>query len=254
MASSPGRAERPARVAVLGWAGPSGVVRVRCAILQISGCTDPTARVVEFQHRGRARKNIETLRPVLPLGRGAKLSRFLRQMPDPDAALNYLQRYLVEAGHSAESIFRPSRRLHAVLALFSHSHFLSDADRAPSRADRLGARRGALLSRAFERRDVFGAGLESGRCRRLPDGADAGALQADAPDSYRAARSAGHGDPCRGDARAFQPRRRHSPRRARIPSPSAHPEIRPAAVGSRLRAPSNASSWCWGWASWAAAS
>jgi glutamate-ammonia-ligase adenylyltransferase len=82
---------------------------------------------VEFQHRGRAAKNIETLRPALPTGGPAKLSRFLRQMPDPDTALNYLQRYLVEAGHPAESVFRPSRRLHAVLALFSHSHFLSDA-------------------------------------------------------------------------------------------------------------------------------
>jgi [glutamine synthetase] adenylyltransferase / [glutamine synthetase]-adenylyl-L-tyrosine phosphorylase len=82
---------------------------------------------VEFRYRGRAAKNIETLRSVLPSGGGAKLSRFLRQMPDPDAALNYLQRYLVEAGHPTESIFRPSRRLHAVLALFSHSHFLSDA-------------------------------------------------------------------------------------------------------------------------------
>jgi glutamate-ammonia-ligase adenylyltransferase len=82
---------------------------------------------IEFRHRGRAAKNIETLRPVLPLGGAAKLSRFLQQMPDPDAALNYLHRYLVEAGHPAEWIFRPSRRLHAVLALFSHSNFLSDA-------------------------------------------------------------------------------------------------------------------------------
>jgi glutamate-ammonia-ligase adenylyltransferase len=81
---------------------------------------------VEFQHRGRAAKNMETLRPVLPSGGAANLSRFLRQMPDPDTALNYLQRYLIEAGHPPESIFRPSRRLHAVLALFSHSHFLSD--------------------------------------------------------------------------------------------------------------------------------
>jgi glutamate-ammonia-ligase adenylyltransferase len=82
---------------------------------------------VEFQHPGRARKNLETLGPVLPPAGAAKLSRFLRQTPDPDTALNYLERFLVEARHPAESIFRPSRRLHAVLALFSHSHFLSDA-------------------------------------------------------------------------------------------------------------------------------
>ena len=83
--------------------------------------------VVEFRHRGRAARNLETLQSVVPAAGASKLSRFLRQVPDPDAALNYLERYLVEAGHPPESIFRPSRRLHAVLALFSHSHFLSDA-------------------------------------------------------------------------------------------------------------------------------
>ena len=82
---------------------------------------------VVFRQRARALKNLESLAPVVPPSGIGKLSRFLQQMPDPDSALNYLQRYLVEAGHSAEAVFLPSRRLHAMLALFSHSHFLSDA-------------------------------------------------------------------------------------------------------------------------------
>lgn len=83
--------------------------------------------MVEFRQRARALKNLESLSPVVPQSAVGKLSRFLQQMPDPDSALNYLQRYLIEAGHPVESVVRPSRRLHAVLALFSHSHFLSDA-------------------------------------------------------------------------------------------------------------------------------
>ena len=39
---------------------------------------------VEFRRRGQAAKNIETLRSILPSGSAAKLSRFLRQMPDPN--------------------------------------------------------------------------------------------------------------------------------------------------------------------------
>jgi glutamate-ammonia-ligase adenylyltransferase len=75
-----------------------------------------------FRHPERARRNLSTLDPYLAAGSRELLDTLLAQSPDPDTALHYLERYLGAAG----SLPAPSR-LPALLAVFAHSHFLSEA-------------------------------------------------------------------------------------------------------------------------------
>ncbi len=81
---------------------------------------------VAWRDPERARRNLAALEPHLPPGGEIQLNLFLRQMPDPDSALNYLERYIVSGGYPARDLFRPSRCLHAALAIFSHSQALAD--------------------------------------------------------------------------------------------------------------------------------
>lgn len=81
---------------------------------------------VIFENAVRASRNLEKLSPLLsPEGRHT-LALLLRQIPDPDSALNGLERYVAARGGDIDSLFSPHSRLHAALALFSHSRFLAD--------------------------------------------------------------------------------------------------------------------------------
>ena len=54
------------------------------------------------------------------------LQLLLRQSPDPDSAVHYLERFLVEGGATVDSLFRSKNRLPALLTIFSHSHSLTE--------------------------------------------------------------------------------------------------------------------------------
>ena len=54
------------------------------------------------------------------------LQLLLRQSPDPDSAVHYLERFIVEGGATVDSLFRSKNRLPALLTIFSHSHSLTE--------------------------------------------------------------------------------------------------------------------------------
>jgi glutamate-ammonia-ligase adenylyltransferase len=83
-----------------------------------------------FRHTERARRTLAGLEACLhPETRGI-LNSLLAQSPDPDTALHYLERYLSVAGTTAvedgSGLLLRGSRLHALLAVFAYSHFLSD--------------------------------------------------------------------------------------------------------------------------------
>jgi glutamate-ammonia-ligase adenylyltransferase len=89
---------------------------------------------IAFAEPERARVNLEQVAPRLPLSLWAKLPALLAQVPDPDTALAYLERFLSEDSNlGAQSI--PQRvayleqhpvALHHLLVLFSYSRYLSE--------------------------------------------------------------------------------------------------------------------------------
>ncbi len=83
-------------------------------------------RTVDFFDPARARRNLETVLPLLPPDGPGILHLLLRQVPDPDRALNYFERYVSAPGAPVQSMFAATSRLHAAIAVFSHSNFLAD--------------------------------------------------------------------------------------------------------------------------------
>ncbi|MFQ5778408.1 MAG: hypothetical protein ACE5IP_10420 [Terriglobia bacterium] len=80
-----------------------------------------------FSEPARARVNLERLRGCLPESLFSLLPTVLAQVPDPDGSLNYLERFSREAGKRVlAAVARQPTRLHYLLALFSHSRFLSE--------------------------------------------------------------------------------------------------------------------------------
>ena len=83
-----------------------------------------------FRHPERARRTLAGLEACLhPETRGI-LNSLLAQSPDPDTALHYLEHYLSVAGTKAvedgSGLLLRGSRLHALLAVFAYSHFLSE--------------------------------------------------------------------------------------------------------------------------------
>jgi glutamate-ammonia-ligase adenylyltransferase len=79
---------------------------------------------VPFRHPELAQRNLIHLDRFLSPPVRDLLAVLLQQSSDPDSALNYLDRYLSSPG---EAPALPSgSRLHALLAVFAHSHFLSE--------------------------------------------------------------------------------------------------------------------------------
>jgi glutamate-ammonia-ligase adenylyltransferase len=88
-----------------------------------------------FRHPERAHRSLAEVDGRLSPENQEILRSLLRQAPDPDAALHYLTRYLEAAAARPEAGFTASR-LHALVAVFSHSHFLSEnLFRAPELLD-----------------------------------------------------------------------------------------------------------------------
>ena len=95
---------------------------------------DTAFSAVAFAEPERAKANLEQVAPRLPESLWAKLPALLAQLPDPDTALNYLERYLAAADADDADAGRRSVRyleqhpvaLHHLLVLFSYSRYLSD--------------------------------------------------------------------------------------------------------------------------------
>jgi glutamate-ammonia-ligase adenylyltransferase len=82
---------------------------------------------VAFAEPERAETNLLLLERRLPAAPWTALPTLLAQVPDPDEALNYLERYLRDASPRVMSALeRSPAALHYLLVLFSHSRFLSE--------------------------------------------------------------------------------------------------------------------------------
>ncbi len=80
-----------------------------------------------FTQPATARGNLERLQERLPESLFALLPTVLAQVPDPDGALNRLERFTRELGpRVVEGLNRQPALLHYLLALFAHSLFLSE--------------------------------------------------------------------------------------------------------------------------------
>jgi len=86
---------------------------------------------LSFAQPARARANLHLVRERLPEPVFALLPTLLGQVPDPGGALNYLERFTRDPEASGrrrvlEGFVRQPALLHYLLALFSHSRFLSE--------------------------------------------------------------------------------------------------------------------------------
>jgi glutamate-ammonia-ligase adenylyltransferase len=84
-----------------------------------------------FAERERARSNLRLIQGGLPANLWNALPTLLAQVPDPDGALNYLERYVrpENAGGSERLLSYLSQNpaaLHYILVVFSYSRFLSE--------------------------------------------------------------------------------------------------------------------------------
>jgi len=96
---------------------------------------DAAFSAVTFAEPERAKANLAQVAPRLPESLWAKLPALLAQVPDPDTALNYLERYLTvtdanDPGAGPRSVRYLEQHpvaLHHLLVLFSYSRYLSES-------------------------------------------------------------------------------------------------------------------------------
>jgi glutamate-ammonia-ligase adenylyltransferase len=82
---------------------------------------------IAFADPARAESNLELVGERLPGNLWATLPALLAQIPDPDGALNYLERYVRGVSDSMRSYMAGNpAALHYLLVLFSYSRFLSE--------------------------------------------------------------------------------------------------------------------------------
>jgi len=82
---------------------------------------------IAFAEPARAETNLALIGERLPRGLWDTLPTLLAQVPEPDQALNYLERYLRDLpARVAERLEGNAIALHYLLVLFSHSRFLSE--------------------------------------------------------------------------------------------------------------------------------
>lgn len=83
---------------------------------------------IAFVEPARAERNLEVVAGRLPAGLWPTLPALLAQVPDPDGALNYLERFLRECPpRVADYLERHPAALHYLLVIFSYSRFLSES-------------------------------------------------------------------------------------------------------------------------------
>jgi glutamate-ammonia-ligase adenylyltransferase len=82
---------------------------------------------ISFAEPARAESNLGLIERRLPGNLWATLPALLAQVPDPDGALNFLERYARGAAEAvSEYIARNPAALHYLLVIFSYSRFLSE--------------------------------------------------------------------------------------------------------------------------------
>jgi glutamate-ammonia-ligase adenylyltransferase len=82
---------------------------------------------IAFAEPTAAEANLERIEQRLPARLWAALPSLLAQVPDPDGALNYLERYLRAASpHILRELERAPAALHYLLVIFSYSRYLSE--------------------------------------------------------------------------------------------------------------------------------
>jgi glutamate-ammonia-ligase adenylyltransferase len=80
-----------------------------------------------FREPERARKDLERMRGRLPVGVITALAPLLSESPDPDQALNLLERLARQGGHELITLFDRNRvLLHHAIAIFGHSYWLGE--------------------------------------------------------------------------------------------------------------------------------
>jgi [glutamine synthetase] adenylyltransferase / [glutamine synthetase]-adenylyl-L-tyrosine phosphorylase len=87
--------------------------------------TEPPAGAA-FLRPERARENLQKIAARLPASDLDVLRRLLPQSPDPDAALDRLERFLSLGQESVHALRASPQRLHAAVTLFAFSAFLTD--------------------------------------------------------------------------------------------------------------------------------
>jgi glutamate-ammonia-ligase adenylyltransferase len=94
---------------------------------------DAAFSTIAFAETGRAAANLARIKPLLPQNLWATLPALLAQLPDPDASLNYLERFLREKPAAESSSARIVQylaqnpaALHHLLVVFSYSRFLAE--------------------------------------------------------------------------------------------------------------------------------
>jgi len=88
-------------------------------------------RTITFSEPARATTNLKLVEQRLPKELWPALPTLLEQLPDPDGALNYLERYLrpetaAETSRVSAYLACNPAALHYLLVVFSHSRFLSE--------------------------------------------------------------------------------------------------------------------------------
>ncbi|HEX9761116.1 MAG TPA: hypothetical protein VGA40_09365, partial [Candidatus Acidoferrales bacterium] len=82
---------------------------------------------IAFADRARAQHNLAAIAERLPDALWKALPSLLLPVPDPDGALNYLERFLRDAPSDVMAhMTRHPVALHYLLVLFSYSRFLSE--------------------------------------------------------------------------------------------------------------------------------
>ncbi len=82
---------------------------------------------IAFAEPARAESNLGLVEKRLPGNLWATLPALLGQVPDPDGALNFLERYVRAASESITAyVARNPTSLHYLLVIFSYSRFLSE--------------------------------------------------------------------------------------------------------------------------------
>jgi len=94
---------------------------------QKPGDAEATLAVIAFADRERARQNFALVRQRVPEGLTNLIPALLVDSPDPDAALNWLERWTEAAGSELVRLLDRHRSLlHYSLTVFGYSQFLSE--------------------------------------------------------------------------------------------------------------------------------
>ena len=81
---------------------------------------------IAFRDAAAAERNFRAISGILSEPALRTLRQSLRQSPDPDASLNYLERFLKQTGGEDESLLPHGNRLPIVTAVFGNSQFLAE--------------------------------------------------------------------------------------------------------------------------------